>query len=55
MMNKAHCAIILFLGDKILREISKENSVAAVWLKLESLYMIKTLASPLSQVEIIYS
>ncbi|KHN35566.1 Retrovirus-related Pol polyprotein from transposon TNT 1-94, partial [Glycine soja] len=33
--------------DKVLREISKEKSVAAVWLKLESLYMTKSLANRL--------
>ena len=47
LLDKAHNALILSLGDKVLREISKEKSVAAVWLKLESLYMTKSLANKL--------
>ena len=47
LLDKAHNALILSLGDKVLREISKEKSVAVVWLKLESLYMTKSLANKL--------
>ncbi|KAL8552053.1 hypothetical protein ACS0TY_000932 [Phlomoides rotata] len=45
MMEKAHSAIILCLGDKALREVSKESTARGVWDKLESLYMVKTLAN----------
>lgn len=47
IMKKAHSAIILCLGDKVLREISKEKTAAEIWLRLESLYMTKTLANRL--------
>ncbi|KAL8499894.1 hypothetical protein ACS0TY_019780 [Phlomoides rotata] len=47
MMEKAHNAIILCLGDKILREVSKESAAKGVWDKLESLYMVKILANRL--------
>ncbi|KAL8528643.1 hypothetical protein ACS0TY_006184 [Phlomoides rotata] len=39
--EKAHSAIILCLGDKHLREVSKEKTVIDVWRKLESLYQTK--------------
>ncbi|KAL8460852.1 hypothetical protein ACS0TY_032380 [Phlomoides rotata] len=45
MMEKAHSAIILYLGDKALRDVSKESTAKGVWDKLESLYMVKTLAN----------
>lgn len=44
MLEKAHSTVILCLCDKTLREVSKETSVRGVWMKLESLYMAKTLA-----------
>ena len=47
MMRKAYSDIILCLGDKVLREVTKEKTAAELWLKLESLYMTKTLASRL--------
>lgn len=46
-MDKAHSALILSLGDKVLREVSKETTAAAIWLKLEHLYMTKSLANRL--------
>lgn len=45
--KKAHGALILSLGVKVLREISKETSVTEIWLKLENLYMIKSLENRL--------
>lgn len=39
LLKNAHSALILSLGDKVLIEISKEKTAAAVWLKLENLYM----------------
>ncbi|KAK9073212.1 hypothetical protein SSX86_007536 [Deinandra increscens subsp. villosa] len=47
ILAKAHSAIILSLGDKVLREVSKESTAAGIWLKLESLYMTKSLANRL--------
>jgi hypothetical protein len=44
MDEKTLSAIILCLGDKVLREVAKEKSVAAIWAKLDSLYMTKYLA-----------
>jgi len=44
MVDKARSAIVLCLGNKVLREIAKEPTVASMWSKLESLYMTKSLA-----------
>lgn len=41
IMDKAYSALILSLGDWVLREVSKEEIAAAIWLKLEALYMTK--------------
>ena len=43
ILKKAKNAIILSLSDQILRKVVKEPSAAGMWLKLESLYMTKTL------------
>lgn len=45
ILQKAHSLIIFSLGDKVLREIAKEEMKAWVWLKLEILYMTKSLAN----------
>lgn len=55
ILEKAHSAIILCLGDKALRQVAKEKSAAAVWLKLESLYMTKSLANRLFMKQRLYS
>uniref|UniRef100_A0A803Q9V2 Uncharacterized protein n=1 Tax=Cannabis sativa TaxID=3483 RepID=A0A803Q9V2_CANSA len=39
ILAKAHSAIILNLGDKVLRKITKETTATRIWLKLEGLYM----------------
>ncbi|KAK9053984.1 hypothetical protein SSX86_025059 [Deinandra increscens subsp. villosa] len=54
-LEKAHSAIILCLGDRVLREVSKEKTTASVWLKLESLYMTKSLANRLYLKKKVYS
>lgn len=41
ILDKAHSALILSLGDKVLREVSKEKSASAIWIKLENIYMAK--------------
>ena len=46
-LDKAYNTLILCLGDNVLREIVKCKSAAEVWLKLESLYMTKSLSSRL--------
>ena len=45
LLEKAHNAIILSLGDTVLREMARAKFVAELWLKLESLYMTKSLAN----------
>ncbi|GJX99982.1 hypothetical protein Tco_0357001 [Tanacetum coccineum] len=45
--KKAHSALLVCLDNKVLREINKEDSVVGVWLKLETLYMTKSLANKL--------
>ncbi|GJW21502.1 hypothetical protein Tco_0032124 [Tanacetum coccineum] len=45
--KKAHNALLLCLDNKVLREVNKEDSAAGVWLKLETLYMTKSLANKL--------
>ncbi|KAK9066710.1 hypothetical protein SSX86_014033 [Deinandra increscens subsp. villosa] len=47
VLEKAHSSIILSLGDKVLREVVKEDTAAGIWAKLESLYMTKSLANRL--------
>ncbi|GJX13164.1 zinc finger, CCHC-type containing protein [Tanacetum coccineum] len=43
--KKAHSALLLCLDNKVLREVNKEDSATEVWLKLETLYMTKSLAN----------
>ncbi|KAL8516166.1 hypothetical protein ACS0TY_014728 [Phlomoides rotata] len=47
ILEKAHSAIILCLGDKPLREVSKEKTVIDVWRKHESLYQTKSVSNKL--------
>ena len=47
IIKKAYNTLILSLGDKILREVSKMETAAELWLRLESLYMTKSLSSRL--------
>ena len=55
MFERAHSAIILNLGDKVLREVAKEKTAAGIWSKLESLYMTKSLANRLYVKQRLYS
>jgi len=43
MINKAKSAIIFCLGDDALREVVKHRTIAPMWMKLESLYIMKSL------------
>ena len=45
MANKAYSSIILCLSDQVLRQISKEKNVVAIWKKLEELYKKKALSN----------
>ncbi|KAE8683864.1 hypothetical protein F3Y22_tig00111166pilonHSYRG00202 [Hibiscus syriacus] len=55
ILEKAHSAIILSLGDKALREVSRETTTQALWAKLELLYMTKSLANILFLKQRLYS
>ena len=55
MVDKARSVIILCLRDKVLREVSREQTVVAMWEKLESLYMTKSLAHRLCLKQQLYS
>ncbi|GJS09683.1 hypothetical protein Tco_0366479 [Tanacetum coccineum] len=45
--KKAYSTLILCLGDRVLRKITKETTAAGIWKKLETLYMTKSLANHL--------
>ncbi|GJW04072.1 retrovirus-related pol polyprotein from transposon TNT 1-94 [Tanacetum coccineum] len=47
LMKKAYSCLILCLGDRVLREVTKETYAAGIWTKLTSLYMTKSLANRL--------
>ncbi|GJS37999.1 hypothetical protein Tco_0536381 [Tanacetum coccineum] len=47
LMKKACSILILCLGDRVLREVTKETSATGIWMKLTSLYMTKSLANKL--------
>ena len=38
MMDKARSAIVLCLGDKVLRDVAKEPTATSMWSKFEYLY-----------------
>ncbi|GKD79155.1 hypothetical protein Tco_1341776 [Tanacetum coccineum] len=45
--KKVFSALIFCLGDRVLREITKETTAAGIWKKLKTLYMKKSLANRL--------
>ncbi|GJY58439.1 hypothetical protein Tco_0458331 [Tanacetum coccineum] len=47
LMKKAYSTLILCLGDRVLREVTKETIAAGIWTKLTSLCMTKYLANRL--------
>ena len=47
LMDKTHSPILLCLGEEVLCEIVEEDTIAKLWLKLESLYMTKSLTNRL--------
>ncbi|GKA83197.1 retrovirus-related pol polyprotein from transposon TNT 1-94 [Tanacetum coccineum] len=54
LMKKAYSTLILCLGDRVLREVTKETTIAGIWTKLTSLYMTKSLANRLSEEEAVH-
>lgn len=55
ILAKAHSAIQLSLSDEVLREVAYKTSPASLWLKLESLYMTKSLTNRLYMKERLYT
>uniref|UniRef100_A0A803QJK4 Retrovirus-related Pol polyprotein from transposon TNT 1-94 n=1 Tax=Cannabis sativa TaxID=3483 RepID=A0A803QJK4_CANSA len=47
VQNKAHSAILLSLGDEVLREVSSEETALGLWEKLALIYLKKSLANKL--------
>ncbi|GJW85083.1 hypothetical protein Tco_0158228 [Tanacetum coccineum] len=47
LMKKAYSTLILCLGDRVLREVTKETTAAGIWTKLTSLSMTKSLENRL--------
>nr|GFD01836.1 retrovirus-related Pol polyprotein from transposon TNT 1-94 [Tanacetum cinerariifolium] len=47
LMKKTYSTLILCLGDRVLREVTKETTAAEIWTKLTSLYMTKSLVNRL--------
>ena len=46
-MEKVHSDILLCLGHEVLCEVVEEDMTTKLWLKLESLYMTKSLTNHL--------
>ncbi|KAL5768311.1 hypothetical protein ACOSQ2_015094 [Xanthoceras sorbifolium] len=53
--EKARSAIQLSLSDEVLREVISEKTTKALWEKLESLYLKKTLTNKLYKKQCLYS
>ena len=53
--EKALSAIQLYLSREVLREVIHETTTAELWLKLESLYMTKSLANKLRLKDRLYT
>ena len=47
LMEKAHSTILLCLGNGVLREVAEKYTATKLWLRLESLYMTKSLTNNL--------
>ena len=45
--EKAHSTILLCLADDIITEVAEEETAQGMWVKLESLYMTKSLTNKL--------
>lgn len=54
-MDKTHSAILLCMGDEVLREVAKEDTTVKLWSKIKSLYMTKSLTNRLYLKKILYT
>ena len=45
MLETTYSTMILYFSDSVLRKCNKETIAAGLWLKLESLYMTKSLTN----------
>lgn len=45
ILETVYSLLILYLSDNVLRQVDNENTVAKIWLKLEHLYMTKSLSN----------
>ncbi|KAH9743491.1 Integrase catalytic domain-containing protein [Citrus sinensis] len=55
VLDRAHSAIILSLGDGVLREVGGEKIVAGLWKKLEDLYTKKSMTKRLATKKKLYT
>lgn len=47
LMERTHRVTLLYLSNKVLWEVVQEEMIVGLWLKLESLYMTKSLTNRL--------
>ncbi|KAH9765484.1 hypothetical protein KPL70_001889 [Citrus sinensis] len=55
VLDRAHSAIILSLGDGVLREVGGEKTTTGLWKKLEDLYTKKSMAKRLATKKKLYT
>ncbi|KAH9671115.1 hypothetical protein KPL70_017228 [Citrus sinensis] len=55
VLDRAHSAIILSLGDGVLREVGGEKTAGGLWKKLEDLYTKKSMAKRLATKKKLYT
>ncbi|KAH9699562.1 hypothetical protein KPL71_024410 [Citrus sinensis] len=55
VLDRAHSAIILSLGDGVLREVGGEKTAAGLWKKLEDLYTKKSMVKRLATKKKLYT
>ena len=55
VLAKAHSVVVLCLGDKVLREVSKETTELGIVEKCEELYMTKSLANRIFMKQRLYA
>ncbi|KAH9802523.1 hypothetical protein KPL71_001422 [Citrus sinensis] len=55
VLDRAHSATILSLGDGVLREVGGETTAAGLWKKLEDLYAKKSMAKRLATKKKLYT
>ena len=55
VLDRGHCAIILSLGDGVLREVGGQTTAVGLWKKLEDLYTKKSMAKRLATKKKLYT